>query len=353
MRGAIIVAAGSASRFGKNKLAETIFDKSVVERSVDIFRNIADEIVVVGDWQIDGAKTVKGGSTRSQSVKAGLSALSEKCAVVAIHDGARPFVSKALAEKLFCEAEKFGSAIPRLPIYDTLYAQTKDGVENCNREDYFTVQTPQVFDYEKIKQAYEKTDIPHTDESSLFQKVFGSAHFVDGEFSNKKITVPSDLPFYKVGNGFDVHPFCKGDGVILGGVKIPFDKKLSGHSDADVLAHAICDAVLSASGNKDIGVQFPDTDDRFSGADSLKLLARCVELAEHNGFAVQNVSAVVICQQPKIAPHTEKMAEKLAAVLGVDKSCVNLSATTTEHLGALGNGDGIAAEAYALLVKAF
>lgn len=355
MKSVIIVAAGNAVRFGKDKLNEKILDKSLIQRTVDVFRGIVDEIIVVGNAEVVGAtKIVSGGATRSQSVKNGLKAVSKHCTTVAVHDGARPFVSKNLASKLFEEAEKYGSAVPRLRVTDTLWQSADNGNTPQNRDDFFTVQTPQVFDYAKLFDACFAQDTAQadfTDESTLYYRVYGSVHFVEGEYSNKKITVPSDLPVFRVGKGFDVHSFGKGNEVILGGAHVPFDKKLVGHSDADVLAHAICDAVLSASNNRDIGVQFPDTDDRYTGADSLELLRECVRLAHCNGFSVQNVSAVVVCQQPKIAPYIETMAQNLSEALQIPVDCVNLSATTTEHLGALGNGDGIAAEATALLAK--
>lgn len=352
MRSAVIVAAGSSSRFGTNKLQGVLLNESVLQRSVDAFSGIADEIIVVGNWQLHGVKVVCGGSNRSQSVQNGLAAVSSESTVVAIHDGARPFVSRNLVQKLFEEAEQFGSAVPRLPVTDTLW-QNGEVICPRKRDDFFVVQTPQVFCADKLRRAFENVNSAYTDESSLYFETYGDVHFVQGEYSNKKVTYPSDLPDFRVGVGFDVHAFGSGDGVILGGVKIPYCKKLVGHSDADVLAHAVCDAVLSASNNRDIGVQFPDTDDKYLGADSLQLLAQCVSLAEKYGFAVKNVSAVVICQQPKIAPYIDVMAHNLANVLKIAPSCVNLSATTTEKLGALGNGDGIAVQAQALLARTY
>ena len=351
MKSAIIVAAGESSRFGTDKLNSELLGKSVLQHSVDAFVGLCDEIIVVGR-EIDGTIYAPGGATRSQSVASGLSKVSHECTVVAIHDGARPFVSRKLVQKLFDEAERYGSAVPRLAVTDTIWQQSQ-ALKTCNRSEFFTVQTPQVFHFDKILQAFTKCNLPHTDESTLFFETYEAVHFVEGESTNRKITLPNDLPNYRVGVGFDVHAFgCGGEeGVILGGVKIPFPKKLIGHSDADVLAHAICDAVLSASGNRDIGVQFPDTDDTFLGANSLDLLARCVQMATECGYAVQNVSAVVICQQPKISPHIPQMAQNLAQILKISPSCVNISATTTERLGALGNGDGIAVEAQALLVR--
>ena len=155
----------------------------------------------------------------------------------------------------------------------------------------------------------------------------------------------------RIGHGYDVHRLTAGRPLILGGVHVPYDRGLDGHSDADVLCHAICDAVLSACGQKDIGHQFPVDDDAYLGADSTVLLAKCVALAAERGYEVVNVSAVVVCERPKLAPHIDNMARILGGVLGVAPSCVNLTATTSEKLGALGNGDGIAAQANVLLKR--
>jgi len=347
MKCAVIVAGGSSTRFGNDKLNMPLFDKTVLQNTVDVFRPIVHQIVVVGA-HVDGTTYAEGGQTRFLSVQNGLKMVHKNCQLVAIHDGARPFASKNLVAKLFDEAQANGSAIPSLPVTDTVWDVSTKKV--TDRNNLKAVQTPQVFDFAKIVEAFSRA--PHqnyTDESTLFYDVFGELNLVEGDRANVKITYPGDLPTFRIGNGFDVHAFCEGDFVILGGVKIPYNKKLKGHSDADVLAHAICDGVLSASNNRDIGVQFPDTDDKYLGANSMDLLATCVQIAKDSGFEVVNVSAVVICQAPKLAPHIPQMAHNLAKVLGVDVSCVNLSATTTEKLGALGNGDGIAVESTVLL----
>ena len=350
---AVIVANGTSQRYGdSNKLTEMFLDKTVLQHSLDAFFGLVDEIIVVGNFNINGVKCVEGGNTRFQSVLNGLSAVSNDCDVVAVHDGARPFVSRRLVADLLNNALVYDSAVPSLPLTDTVWQRKDDGISLIDRNALLGVQTPQCFKYSMLMQAVASAKYDnYPDESTLFYETFGNVNFVGGEVSNRKITFAGDIPDYKVGVGFDVHAFGEGRGVILGGVTIPFDKKLIGHSDADVLAHAICDAVLSASNNKDIGHQFPDTDDTYKGADSLKLLRRCVALANGSNYEVVNVSAVVICQQPKIAPYIDKMAVNLAAVLNIPQSCVNLTATTTEHLGALGNGDGIAVQAQALLKR--
>ncbi|MCH5156737.1 MAG: 2-C-methyl-D-erythritol 2,4-cyclodiphosphate synthase [Clostridiales bacterium] len=348
MKYAIIVAGGTSSRYGKDKLNEQLLDKSVLQHSVDVFQAVADVVVVVGQ-KIDGTIYAEGGNTRFQSVFNGLMKVADGHGLVAIHDGARPFITRQFVERLYAEAEQHGSAVPHLPVTDTVYTKGKSGVKKANRNALFTVQTPQVFDVAKLRYAVEHATGDYTDESTLYFDTYGAVNFVEGMRGNTKITFKEDLPEFKVGVGFDVHPFGEGNGVILGGVTIPFDKKLQGHSDADALCHAISDAILSASGNKDIGHQFPDTDERYKGADSTKLLAQCVELAAQSGYEVVNVSAVIICQAPKISPHVDEMANRLSAILKVSPGCVNLSATTTEHLGALGNGDGIAVNAQTLL----
>ena len=152
----------------------------------------------------------------------------------------------------------------------------------------------------------------------------------------------------RIGHGYDVHRLVEGSDLILGGVKIDFELGLLGHSDADVLARAICDGVLSASNNRDIGVQFPDTDDAYLGANSMELLAKCVQIAKDCNFEVVNVSAVVICQAPKLAPYIPQMARNVATVLNLPTNRVNISATTTEKLGIIGEGKGIAAQAVCL-----
>lgn len=351
---AVIVAGGTSQRYGgKNKLAEEFFGKTVLQHSVDAFTGLVDEIIVVGDCDVEGVKRVDGGDTRFQSVANGLAAVSKDCDVVAVHDGARPFVSRALVKQLLDVAlTTKHSAVPCISSTDATWSCVNEPKPLYGSK-VVCVQTPQCFDYRMLAEAFATATLSnYPDESALFYEKYGRVNFVDGEVTNRKVTYLGDVPEYKVGVGFDVHAFGQGNGVILGGVTIPFERKLVGHSDADVLAHAVSDAVLSASNNKDIGHQFPDADDRYKGADSIRLLEQCVSLARDNGYEVLNVSAVVICQQPKIAPYVDKMASNLAEVLAVPPACVNLSATTTEYLGALGNGDGIAVQAQALLKRA-
>lgn len=350
---AVIVAGGISERYGeKNKLAEEFFGKTVLQHSIDAFVGLVDEIIVVGDYQIEGVKCVNGGNTRFESVKNGLAAVSRGTDIVAIHDGARPFVSRRLVEAMILHtALSHHSAVPYWPSIDATWTFLNER-RPLYGEGVICIQTPQCYNYQMLMSALKSaTKDNYPDESTLFYEKYGEVKLHRGEFANRKITYWGDRPEFKIGAGFDVHAFGQGNGVILGGVTIPFDKKLVGHSDADVLAHAISDAVLSASNNKDIGHQFPDTDDKYKGANSMELLRTCAKLARRNFFEVFNVSAVIICQRPKIAPYINLMSTNLAEVLNIPQSCVNLSATTTERLGALGNGDGIAVQAQALLKR--
>lgn len=354
MRYAIVVAAGQSLRYGGNvnKLDELLLGKTVLQHSVDALLGVADVVVAVGR-HVPGTLFAKGGETRMRSVFNGLQALPQQAeGVVAVHDGARPFASRQFAERLFCAAERYGSAVPRLPVSDTLYRTDGPSPQAADRSGFFTVQTPQVFDLALLRRAYRhalERELAYTDDSALFAADGNAVHFEEGQRGNIKLTYEGDMPCFRTGIGFDVHPFAAGSGVRLGGVTVPFCKKLAGHSDADVLCHALCDALLSASGNRDIGHLFPDTDPAYAGVDSTLLLAECVAKAESQGWEVVNASATVICQQPKIAPYAAAIEARLAELLHVPAHCVNLSATTTEHLGALGNGDGIAAEASVLL----
>ena len=352
MLSAVIVAGGNSVRYGANKLNEPLFDGSVLEMSVNAFRGIVDQIVVVGA-HIDGTDYAEAGETRLLSVLSGLKKVSKDCIYVAVHDGARPFVSRDLVKKLFDEVKLLGVAVPYVTSTDTVYDVGNGPIRVLNRHQVFCVQTPQVFEYDKLMESFEMRKMDNfTDESSLYYCMQNLIRFVKGEHTNKKITYQGDLPDFRVGNGFDVHPLASGNGVLrLGGVNIPFEKSLVGHSDADVVCHAICDAVLSAVGLSDIGHQFPPDDDNYRGADSMQLLATCVKKAAELGYEVSNCTAVVICQQPKLAPYIPQMSELLSKVLGVSSSRVTLSATTTEHLGALGNGDGIACQANVLVMK--
>ena len=258
-------------------------------------------------------------------------------------------MSTHLVKRLFETAQASGSAIPVGHVYDTVYNIVD--FQAVDRSHLRTVQTPQVFDAQKILYAYGAFPKAFTDDSQVYKAVYGELHFVENFDSNKKITQRADLPDFRTGVGYDVHQLVEGRKLILGGKQIDFEKGLLGHSDADVLTHAVMDALLSASGNKDIGHQFPDTDPAYKDANSIELLQKVSSLLNEDGWQVVNVSATVMAQSPKLAPHIDDMVTNLANALGIHQSLVSVGATTTEGLGIVGNGQGMACHASVLIKR--
>ena len=312
---------------------------------------------------------VAGGVTRAESAKNGV--LAAHGELVAVHDAARPFVSPAVIAAVLEAAARCGAAAPAVPVKDTIkQAVPGDGKtvpEAClvrstpDRSTLYAVQTPQCFDRTQYLAALQELDAEKarlvTDDCSLFELTGRSVQLTQGDYANLKITTREDLPRpvqkeetrMRIGHGYDVHRLVEGRKLILGGVEIPFEKGLLGHSDADVLVHAIMDALLGAAAMGDIGKLFPDTDPHYEGADSLALLSEvCIRLRSA-GFEPGNIDATVIAQAPKLAPHIEAMRRNIAAAAAMDISHVSVKATTEERLGFTGEGLGIAAQAVALI----
>lgn len=355
MKGAVIVGAGSSVRFNGNKLLYVIDGKTVIERSVEAFNGIADQIILVvnsADKEIyekmfnGKVYVVVGGSTRSQSVINGLNALSSNVDVVAVHDGARPFVTKKLIENGYLLASKYGSAIPFIKVTDTVYLD-----DTClDREHIHAVQTPQTFNKEKLLNAY-KQNCEATDESQIWNKVYKNLHFFDGEITNRKITYKSDVFNYVVGYGYDIHKFAENRKLYLGGEEIDYCKGLLGHSDADVVIHAIMDALLGCVNEKDIGHQFPNTDDKYKDISSMILLEKVMEILKTHNANVVNLSVAIVAESPKIAPFIEKMKNNIAKATNISPMSVSISATTAEGVGEIGNNQAIACRCVALVTK--
>lgn len=312
---------------------------------------------------------VDGGAERVDSVRAGLEALPRKARLVAVHDAARPLVSSDLIERVVQAASESGAAIAALPATDTIKLGRRGVIsKTIKRARVFAAQTPQVFQVNLLRRAYQSWDEadrpPVTDDAQLVELLGEPVQLVTGEASNIKVTIADDLRLAeawlgrdqiplkvpRTGMGYDVHRLVPGRKLVLGGVELPFDRGLEGHSDADVLAHAISDALLGAACLGDIGVHFPPSDPRYKDADSLKLLARVRQLVNQAEYSVANVDSVVVCEAPKLAPHIGAMRDRLAAVLQVAPQCVSVKATTNEGLGAMGRSEGIAAYATATLV---
>jgi 2-C-methyl-D-erythritol 4-phosphate cytidylyltransferase/2-C-methyl-D-erythritol 2,4-cyclodiphosphate synthase len=303
-----------------------------------------------------------GGETRQASVRNGLQALPASVGRILVHDAARPLVSAAIIDRCVAGMEAHGAVIAAVPVNDTIKEVGDDLVSRTvDRSRLWQAQTPQAMRRELLEQAYQQAEADGflgTDEASLLEHAGIPVAVVMGGEANIKITRPDDLRIaagllhdkehiMRIGQGFDAHRLAAGRKLILGGVEIPHHLGLQGHSDADVLVHALMDAILGALGEGDIGRHFPDTDERYRGADSLVLLARVMDLVRQRKMRIINADITVICQQPKLAPHIPAMQAKVNAVCGAEQ--LNIKATTTEKMGYTGRGEGISAQAAALL----
>jgi len=366
---AIIVAAGKSERAGVDKVWVRSGGKTVVERAADPFFSagtVDEAIVVVRKERLNEARRVfssaplpctviAGGEDRTESVRLALyeakRLAGQEDAVVAIHDGARPYLTRSLIERAMTLAAERGSAVPVVPCTDSLRRRKASGSEVLPREEVLRVQTPQCFLLDRILAAYASGD-KATDDATLYEKAFGAVTLTDGEPQNEKITYLSDLykdNLTRVGVGYDAHELTPDRPLILGGVTIPHDKGLLGHSDADALTHAIMDALLTAAGLPDIGHLFPPSDPKYKGANSVLLLKTVVAKLRAKGFVPENVSATVLAEKPKLAPYLTEMERTIADAAGVEPSAVKFAATTTEGLGIIGQEKGIAAHAVALI----
>lgn len=308
---------------------------------------------------------VPGGEERCDSVRAGLGATTEGDDIILVHDAVRPFVSQALIERVVSAAREWGAVIPALPVRETIKVVGEGRVvETPLRSRLWAAQTPQGFKRSLLVEAFEKQAVGATDEAMLVEQLGHPVRVVEGEMGNLKITTPEDLAWagwwmraggqmqtrnVRVGQGFDVHRLEAGRALVLGGVTIPFERGLAGHSDADVLIHAVMDALLGAAGLGDIGHLFPDTDSRYQGISSLLLLEEVRVRLQERAAHILNIDATLLAQRPRIAPHVPEMIARMAGALHLEPGRLSIKATTTEGLGFVGREEGIAAQALALV----
>ena len=309
-------------------------------------------------------KIVAGGRRRQDSVRAGLAALGRDVEVVMVHDGARPLVNPAIIAGCYAAVLKDGAAIAAIPVKDTLKRAAGDGrvAATVERASLWQAQTPQAARKELLERAYAMNgEADVTDESSLLEKAGIPVTLVEGSETNIKITRPEDLVLaeniirqnivsaIRIGHGYDAHRFAENRKLVLGGVTVPHSHGLAGHSDADVLTHALCDALLGAMGAGDIGRHFPDTDTKFAGVYSIDLLAEVVRLAGEKGLRLANADITVVCQAPRLAPYLNEMKDILGRTCKVAPGAINIKATTTEGMGFTGRREGIGCHAVVLL----
>lgn len=373
---AVIVAAGRGTRFGGDlpKQFLKIENRTVLEMAIEPFQShpMVDALIVASSEEyvelcsricerFDKMNAVViGGEKRQDSVRACLDRTDE--GLVLIHDGARPFVTAQVIDRVIEGAYNQGACVPCVPVKDTV-RQTENvkctSSVTLERSSLFCVQTPQGFDTELIRRAYIKAEedgFIGTDDGVLAERLGAGVAIAEGDYANIKITTREDLPRMetgdiRIGSGYDVHQLTEGRKLLLGGVEIPFERGLLGHSDADVLLHALMDALLGAAALGDIGKHFPDTDEKYRGISSIRLLEKVKSLISDAGYTVGNTDITVIAQKPKIAAYIPAMRKNIADTLGIGIERVNVKGTTTENLGFVGRCEGIACEAVCVLYR--
>jgi len=380
---AVVVAAGQSVRMGggPKKQFRLLGGLPVISRTLTVFEGIGriqevvlvvppgeedycrQEIIEPGGYRKVGA-VVPGGRHRQDSVWAGLQHLSSPPEVVVVHDGVRPLVRPGYIDAAIETAVVWGAAVVAVPAKDTVKTVDPAGLitQTLPREGVYLAQTPQAFRFELLLEAHRRArqeGFYGTDDAVLVERMGVPVKLVQGGDENIKITTPEDFAVaraiigegvpLRVGVGYDVHRLVLGRPLVLGGVEIPFEEGLEGHSDADVLCHAVMDALLGAAGAGDIGRHFPPAEEAYRGISSLVLLSRVRQEVALRGFAVVNVDAVIVAQRPRLAAFLDKMTLNVSRVIEIPQSLVNVKATTTEGLGFAGREEGIAAYAVVLL----
>ncbi len=370
----IVLAAGASTRLGENKMFLRIGGKYVLERTLEAFEESGcfSRIVIVcqqkdqAEIQMIAQRVLQvpfvlaeGGSERQYSVENALTA-AKGSDLVAVHDGARCFVSPQTVRLCVEKAIETGAAAAGMHTQDTIKTISGGCITGTvDREHLVNIQTPQVFSYMLLKRAHEqarKDGFLGTDECSLVERLDIPVSFVESDKHNIKITTQEDVLYgrlitgekLRTGQGYDAHRLCEGRPLILGGVHVPHTHGLFGHSDADVLVHAIMDALLGAAAAGDIGRHFPCTDETL-GASSLYLLERTRDIIVQKGFGIINIDATVVMEQPKLSPYIKQMRSNIAAALGISIESISVKATTTEGMGFEGAHEGVSAMAVATI----
>lgn len=385
--GAIIPAAGQGIRMGGqgNKLLLELAGTPILVYTLKVFNScpyISEIVIPTAAKDIPTIQSIiknsnlnkkimviEGGSQRQDSVNNALRALSLQISKIVIHDGARPLLSLEELNAFLEEAQGFDAAIMAVPLKDTVKKVDLEEwvLETPAREQLRAVQTPQMFCRDLLEKTHKlaaEQRFYTTDDAALLEWQGHAVKVLKGCYENIKVTTPEDLLIaeailkkrsggnMRIGQGYDVHTLIEGRRLIIGGVEIPHNKGLLGHSDADVLVHAIMDALLGACALGDIGKHFPDSDVQYKAISSLKLLGEVGKLIQEQGYKVGNIDGSIIAQEPKFAPYIQQMRLNLAEVLCLDLDRISIKATTTEHLGFEGRKEGISAQAIVCLLPA-
>lgn len=363
---AVILCAGESRRMGRNKMTIELGGKTVMRRSAEAFisAGIRELVLVYSEaTRLEsqrladeyGLRIVEGGASRGESVYNALKIMD--CDIVAIHDGARCMVSADIIMDSIASAAKNGSGVAAVPVRDTLW---KDG-EIIDRTAVMAAQTPQTFAFDRILAAYEtaiQDGFEATDDCALYQRMWGEVCFSKGSVANQKLTFESDMELFsgmcsqwRTGYGEDTHRLTSGRRLILGGVEIPYEMGLLGHSDADVLTHAVIDSMLGAAAMGDIGRLFPDSSMEYKDICSLILLERTWEKVTEQGYRLENIDATIVAQKPRLAEHIDAMRENIAHVLECSVERISVKATTPEHTGPEGRLECITSRCVCTLIR--
>jgi 2-C-methyl-D-erythritol 4-phosphate cytidylyltransferase / 2-C-methyl-D-erythritol 2,4-cyclodiphosphate synthase len=386
---AIIPAGGSGKRLKTNSAKQYLLVAGlpVLVHTLKVFQRTAiiDEVILaVPEKDIDFVQkeiikkyhltkitsVVAGGAQRQDSVRNALAVINDDCDIVVVHDGVRPFVTEQMIGAVVAATKDHLAASIGVPAKDTIKETEDNGVvlKTVPRQNLWLTQTPQAFRLDTLKKAYNAAYSDNyygTDDASLVERIGIKVQMVTGAYDNIKITTPEDLITAEAllknrsrkkmmphsGFGYDSHRFVPGGKLILGGVEIPFDKGLQGHSDADVLLHAVCDALLGATAGGDIGRHFPDTDPAFEGISSALLLERVAKMISAKGFSINNIDATIVMEKPKLAPFADRISANIAGILNLAITDVNIKAKTNEGMGFVGRNEGVAVFAIAAVVK--
>jgi len=377
MNVAVIMSAGSGIRFKGNvpKQFASLNNKPVINYSLEAFdsnKNISSIVVVANANHVKRTKDISskfskvvgvvvGGERRQDSVWNALSWIKKnvpRCKKVFIHDAVRPMINAALIDRLCYASKKSDAVIPAVSVEDTIKSVKKGAVSaTIDRSTLVRVQTPQVFNFKKLYDAYKRFPKKElaTDDGAIMEYFGTKVTVAEGDRNNLKITYPDDIKIAEaiinkvdkmnniiIGTGYDSHKFKKGRRFVLGGVTIPYESGLDGHSDADALCHAVIDAILGASGKPDIGNLFPDTDAKWKNADSMLLLKQVAKGVKKDGVDITYIDSVVITEKPRLSPYVTEMRKKIAQSVGITVDRVNIKSKTNEGMGFIGNGEGLA-----------
>lgn len=358
----VILCAGSSSRMNseKNKVLLPLLDKPIFMHSLSKFMEFSDDVVVVSNEEnfkeINSYydKVVLGGATRQDSVSNGIAVC--KYDKVLVHDGARPFITKEDIRKMIAAAETSNLAFLGAKMIDSV---KNLNCENLNRDEFILTYTPQLVNKDMYLEAYQKATKSYSDDVTLIQEELNiKPDIVFGRRDNLKITTNEDYAYaldrmasYRIGHSWDTHKLVCERKLVLGGIEIPFEKGLLGHSDADALLHAIAESLLGALSLGDLGTHFPDNDPRYKGIDSKILLSKCYELIKDKGYEIVNIDAMIYAEAPKMKPYINLMRESIAGVLCIDVDQVSIKATTYEKMDAIGRGEAIACDSTVLIKR--